>query len=181
MLKGRINLFNMVLEKISERREFFDMLTYTLIGFTVHFFFKNPQELLGITINTLLVLAALNLRGWRLIPVIILPSIGALLGSYFFHDMTFIVLAFIPIMWLGNAILVFAFKYLYLARKINFFLTLFIGATTKYLFLTLSAYVFVYFSLVPDVFMLSMGRIQLVTAVFGGLLAFLITNVKLKK
>ena len=180
MFNGIKNLFNLTAGQISERKEIIDMITYSAIGFVAHFFFKHPQERLGIVINTLLVLAALNLRGKKLIPVIILPSLGALLGSYLFHDMTFMILSFVPLLWIGNTILVLAFKWLYLERKINFFLTLFIGATTKYLFLTLAAYVFIVYGLAPDVFMQSMGRIQLITAVFGGIIAFLVTNVKLE-
>ncbi|MDD5182243.1 MAG: hypothetical protein PHC66_03675 [Candidatus Nanoarchaeia archaeon] len=180
MFKGWLNIFNATLAKVSRPREICDIITYSAIGFMTHFFFKNPQELLGITINILLVLAALNIRGWRLIPVIVLPSLGALLGGYFFHNMTFVVPLFMPILWLGNFILVFAFKYLYLERKVNFFLTLFIGATTKYLVMVLSAYAFIYFSLAPTIFLASMGRIQLVTAIFGGIIAFFIINFKPK-
>jgi hypothetical protein len=181
MFKSWLSLFNLTLGKFSEQREIFDMITYASIGFIVHFFFKNPQLLLGITIDTLLVLAALNLRGKKLIPIIVLPSIGAVLGSFVFHNMTFMIFSFVPVLWLSNTLFIFIFKWVYLERKVNFFLTLFIAAVTNYLFLTLTAYAFVVYGLAPEIFMVSMGTIQLFTAIAGGILAFLIVNVKLKK
>lgn len=181
MFKGLVNLFNLTAEKVSSQKEILDMVTYSVIGFAVYFFFKNPQELLYLIASTLLVLAALNIRGAKLIPVIILPSIGALLGSYVFHNSTFIIPLFIPLIWLGNIIIIFAFKFMYLERKINFFLTLFIGATTNYLFLLFSAYGFILLGLAPTVFLIPMGTMQLASSIFGGVIAFLIISIKIRK
>jgi hypothetical protein len=78
----------------------------------------------------------------------------------------------IPFIWMGNAVLIYIFKWLKLRLKMNYFLTLAIGAGVKSGFLFLSALLLYKLGLVPVVFLTAMGVMQLTTAVFGGIAAY---------
>lgn len=176
-----LSIFDLVAQEVSREKEIFDMITYTIIAFSIPFFFKRPQELIFIITNVFIILAALNLKWKYIIPVLLAPSVGAFAGAYVFGDFTFVITYFIPIIWIADIILISLFKWLHLSRNLNFFITLFIGSTIKYLILALSAYAFILNGLAPRVFMLGFGKIQLITAFSGGVIAYLISYFRKNK
>lgn len=152
--------------------ENFEMAAYTVICFFVPLLLGHPQIVVGIAVNAILILAALNIRGYRLLPVIISPALGALSQGLLFGPFTIYLLYLVPFIWIGNAILVYAFKELKVAKKKNYFVTLLIGAIAKSLFLFLAAFVLYSFGLIPAIFLTAMGILQFTTAIGGGIAAY---------
>ena len=112
-------------------------------------FLKHPQILVGVIINALLIKGALSLKKYQLLPLIMLPSIGVVLGGYLFEGLTKFVFYMIPAIWTGNALLAYIFKNKssQLNSKcgdkeitnINYLITLIKGAFFKTIFLFLTA------------------------------------------
>ena len=153
---------------LSRVQEYVEMAIYSVIAFSLPFLLGHEQLLVGSVVNCALVLAALNLKGARLLPVIILPSIGAYLAGLVFGVASPALLWMIPFIWLGNAVLVLAVKYFVLDKKTNRVAALSIGATAKAAFLFLSALALLSFGMVPAAFLAAMGIFQLATALSGG-------------
>lgn len=149
-------------------QEYVEMALYSVIAFSLPFVLGHEQLLVGSVVNCALVLAALNLRGMRLLPVIILPSIGAYLAGLIFGVASSALLYMIPFIWLGNAVLVLGIKYFVLDKKTNRVAALGIGATAKAAILFLAAFALLSFQLVPAAFLTAMGIFQLATALTGG-------------
>ena len=164
--------------KLGYIHENIEMVIYTVIAFFLPIVLGHPQYVVGIVVNAMIVIAALNLKGYKLLPVIIAPSLGALSAGLLFGNFTIFLLYLAPFIWVGNAILVFAFKWLNLGKKLNYFATLLIGSSVKSGFLFLAAFVLFKLGLVPVVFLTAMGVLQLVTALGGGVLAYGVQAVK---
>jgi hypothetical protein len=159
-------------------QEYAEMGVYALVSFSLPFFLGHEQLLVGSAVNCALVLAALNLRGTKLLPVIMLPSLGALAAGYVFGAASSALLLTVPFIWIGNAILVLSMKELFLARGMSRWLSLGIGAASKAAFLFLSASALYYFGLVPAAFLFAMGIIQLGTALAGGAASMVLQEAK---
>ena len=161
-------------------QENIEMIVYSVVCFFVPFFIGHPQLVVGIVVNAALVLAALNLRSYKLLPVIMLPSLAVLSRGMIFGPFTMFLIYMIPFIWIGNFILVFTIKQLALNKKINRFVSLGIGAGAKALFLFIIAFTLVKIDFLPALFLTTMGIMQLYTAIAGGLLAFGVHGVKKK-
>ncbi len=140
--------------------------------------------------------------------VIILPSIGVLARGLVFGSFTWFLIYFLPFIWLGNLILILIFKSLVIARSpqatwqsiteyvhklwiatpccskarndTGYIFSVLIAAAAKFLFLFLTANIYFKFSIVPALFLQTMGFNQLATALAGGLVAFVIWKIYLK-
>jgi len=161
-------------------QEYAEMAIYATIAFSLPFLLGHEQLLVGAAVNCALVLAALNLKGARLLPVIILPSIGAYLAGLVFGVASTALLYMLPFIWAGNALLVISIKYFVLNKKTNRIAALCIGATAKAAFLFLAAFALLSFGMVPVVFLTAMGVFQLATALVGGAAALAIQEGKKK-
>ena len=153
------------------------MFVYGGIAFLLPFILGHAQLLVGSVVNCALVLAALNLRGKKLLPIILLPSIGAYLAGYLLAASSAL-LIMIPFIWVGNTVLVFSMKQINLSMKKNRLLSLGIGAAAKSAFLFSIAFIFFSFGLVPAVFLTAMGVLQLSTALMGGASALVLQEAK---
>jgi len=149
-----------------------EMIAYSVLSFFVPFLMAHPQLLVGMIVNACLIAAALNLRGYKLLPIILLPSLGVLTAGLIFGPLSIFLIYFIPFIWIGNAILVFSFKYFKLQKQKNYLLTLIIGTALKSGFLFLAAVVLYGLSIVPVMFLTAMGLIQVITALAGGAAAY---------
>ena len=79
------NLQDYALSHVYENVE---MVVYSLVCFFTPFFIGHPQIFVGIVVNAALITAALNLKGYRILPVIILPSLGALSRGILFGPLS---------------------------------------------------------------------------------------------
>lgn len=158
--------------------EAIEVVWYSVIGFFLPFMLAHPQWLVGTIVNALLINAAITIRGYKLLPVILLPSLGVLSAGLIFGNFTVFLLYMIPFIWIGNSILVLAFKLFNIQNKWRYMPTLILGAAAKTLFLFTAAFILFKLGLVPAVFLTAMGIMQLVTALSGGVLAFAVEKVK---
>ena len=163
------NLQDYELSNVSQHVE---MVVYTVASFFLPIVIGHPQIVVGMLVNTMLITAALNLKGYKLLPIILAPSLGALSAGLLFGKFTMFLVYLIPFIWVGNAILVFAFKWLKLRLQKNYLLTLVIGSGAKSLFLFGSAFLLFKLGIVPVMFLTAMGIIQLTTALGGGIVAY---------
>ena len=154
-----------------------EFLSYSALAFLVPFALGNlssvsVQLAVGSIVNALLVLGALYLGAKKILPIIVLPSIGAYASGIVFGPQSAFLLYMIPFIWLGNAILVFFVKYLKVARKQNYLASAFAGAAVKSCFLFASAFALFSLSVIPAQFLMAMGLMQFVTAMLGAAIAF---------
>jgi hypothetical protein len=155
-----------------------ELVVYSMVCFFIPFLLGHPQLLVGIVVNASLILAALNLKSFKLLPIIMIPSIGVLTKGLIFGPFTIFLVYMIPFIWIGNAILVYCFKKLNLGLGLNRWFVLFIGSVLKAGFLFGVAYLLVKLSILPAVFLGAMGLLQVYTALLGGVLAFSVQGIK---
>lgn len=150
------------------------------------FITQNCQIIIGTIVNIALINAAICLKGWRKIILIsIMPGISAILGGVVFKSASVYAMYMAPGIWAGNLALILAFKYLFVNRKLNFFITGIIGIVAKVgiifgYFLALKT-----FNIFPDnvveTLQYSMGIAQIITSVLGLMFAFIIDKVEESK
>lgn len=142
---------------------------YTAAAFFLPLFLSHPQLLVGSAVNMLLFLGALQHRTF-LLPLVIAPSVGAVMHGMLFGPFTVYLLYFLPFIWLGNACIVYGYPFV--RRYVGTLGSALIAISAKVLLLFLVAAVLVSFGIVPSVFLHVMGTIQLLTACVGGACAF---------
>lgn len=135
-----------------------------------------PQLLIGTAVNLLLFLGAKKLTTKELIPLSILPSLGALTNGVLFGSLTLFLVYFAPVIWVSNYLMMKIFQQ---TTKLPTVLSVAIASIAKATMLFTVALIFFRLSIVPQIFLTAMGTIQLTTAVLGGLLALTITKLGL--
>lgn len=153
------------------------VVEYSLLAtsFFIPFLISGPQLLTGTIVNTLLFLFVLQLPSKKLLPIVILPSIGAVLNGILFGKFTVFLLYFLPFIWMGNYVLMQSFKGL--MKKNSLFVSVVGSSFFKCALLFSIAYLFTATKIVPMIFMQLMGLFQLVTAVAGGTLALVVQKI----
>lgn len=157
------------------------VLEYSLFAtsFLIPFFISGPQLLTGTIVNTLLYIFAVKAKSKNTLPIVILPSIGAVLNGVLFGKFTVFLLYLLPFIWIGNYVLVQSFSYL--NRKYPFIISVMGSSILKWLVLFFAAYMLTFAKVVPMIFLQLMGLFQLYTALLGGLVALFINIVISKK
>lgn len=150
-------------------REFLVFSGLCLLSFIIPMLLPHPQLLTGAVVNGLIVAGALHLGWRRMLPLLILPSMGAAAAGALFGPFTIYLLYMAPFIWAGNFILAAAVKYFALARG-SFASGALLGAGAKAAFLFCSAYALFSLGMVPAAFLTAMGIMQLLTALAGGAL-----------
>ncbi len=141
-----------------------------VLAFTIPFFVPGPQWFTGTLVNCFLFLYVSKFSKKNIAPVIILPSIGALLNGLIFGPLTVFLVYFIPFIWMGNFLLLLVFSNM---KNYNYLLRIVVSSFAKFGLLFLVANIYFGFHVVPKLFINSMGLIQLVTALAGGALSYL--------
>jgi len=168
---GAVNKsYNESISKLSNLEANIHFMIYSIVIFSVPFLLGHPQLLVGTIVNASLILGATYIKGHKMLPLIILPSIAVLMRGIIFGPFTIFLAYIIPLIWIGNAIYTYAFRYLKF-KKINGILSIGIASSAKAALLLGAAFVFVKLSVLPELFLTSMGILQLTTALLGGLLA----------
>src|SRR3989338_293273 len=85
--------------------------------FFIPFALSHPQLLVGSIVNASLILGATYLKGHKLLPVILLQSIGVLTAGVIFGSFTVFLIYMIPFIWIANAIYAYGYKFLALKRQ----------------------------------------------------------------
>jgi hypothetical protein len=160
----------------------------SILSFFVPFALGHPQWLVGTVINACLFLGVLYLPKKYYIPLGILPSSGILARGMIFGPLTLFLFYFLPFIWLGNLILMLTFKYIHSyihslirankgwnnSMELSYVVSAVTASFVKFLFLFFIANIYFRLDVVPFMFLQAMGLNQLVTALSGGLMAFLI-------
>ncbi|MCX6738064.1 MAG: hypothetical protein NTY11_01425 [Candidatus Parcubacteria bacterium] len=139
--------------------------------------FSSPQWLIGSIVNAILFISAEKLDFKRQLPVIVLPSIGAWAHGVIFGPSTIFLLYFLPFIWLGNVVLVRVMG-LNRIKQWPFLGRIVIASILKSSVLFLVAYIYIGSQLVPKIFLTSMGAIQFITALAGGVIAYFVIGRK---
>ncbi len=149
-------------------------ITLYALAFCIPFFFSAQQLVTGTVINCLLFLSATRLSKKELLPIVALPSIATLFHGVLFGPQTVFLFYFLPFVWLGNYALIYAFSTL---DSKPYWVRIALSSAAKYLLLQACAQVYFASGIVPSAFLASMGYIQLITALVGGVLAYSVTKV----
>ena len=147
---------------------------------------NNSQIIVGSIVNTVLVLAALNLKGGaKNAFVVTMPSVSTILSGYVLKSASPYMVWMVPAIWLGNFALIFAFKYIKLAKQKNYFVAAIVGILCKV------AIIFGFFVILqacnvfPEKLVANlqnaMSLTQAITATIGCVIAFGINNIVAKK
>jgi len=143
--------------------------TLYLLAFIIPFVFSSPQLITGTIINCVLFLSATRLSKKKLIPFIVLPSLGTIAHGVLFGPKTVFLYYFLPFIWISNYVLISLFSSL---KSHQYAIRVIISSISKYLILQLFAQLYYRGGIVPVLFLSSMGYIQLITALLGGLVSY---------
>lgn len=138
-------------------------LVFAVVAVVVPFVTSN-QIITGTIVNFLL-FACPKKYVW---PVIVLPSLAVLARGVIFGPLTPFVYYFIPFIWLGNWMLV------KLSSQGDSLRSYFLAIVCKVGILYIGAHVFVIYKIAPKMFLTSMGIMQLVTAIAGGIIFYIV-------
>lgn len=179
------SFFNFTVFEYNEKYNMIELVIFSLVSFVIPIFFGHPQLLIGTIINAILFRSALTTKFQRIIPLIMLPSIGALVGGALFGGFTPFLIYFMPMIWAGNALYVLTAKFISKKIKKNFGGNVLLASLFKSALLFGSAFIMVTFFGFPSMFLIAMGIMQVYTALMGGAIAATYTaieqNVRAKK
>ena len=147
---------------------------------------QNSQLIVGSVVNTALIMAAVNLKGWKnILGVVTMPSIATILGGYVFKSASVFMVYMIPAIWIGNFVLVYAYKWLMLSKEKNYFLAGIVGIVTKVAVIAAGFFILKAFGIFPDkmvtTLQAAMTTTQLITASIGTVIAFVIYKIETRK
>jgi len=148
----------------------------------------NSQYAAGTIVNSCLIIAGINTKGWKkIISIVTLPSLSNLASGLIFTTASIYTLYMIPAIWIGNFAIIYLYRYLYVNKKINYILASITGIFIK------AAVIFGGFSLLTAISVIpragkiaamlytAMGMNQLITASAGSVLAFSIIKAVYRK
>lgn len=146
----------------------------------------NSQLIIGSLVNTALIMAAINLKGWpKILGVVTMPSVATILGGYVFKTASVYMAWMIPAIWIGNLALIYSYKLIMLAKQKNYFLAGVVGIVVKV------AVIFGVFSILRAVgvfpeklvsnLQVAMSSTQAITATIGMIISFVIYKVETRK
>ncbi|MCB2154300.1 hypothetical protein KQI84_05400 [bacterium] len=153
------------------RAENLEFVALAIFAFILPLMLRHPQALVGTAVNTALILGALHLRSWgKLLPLIVLPSVGAIAGGMLFGpDVTLGLALLAPVIWAGNGALVVVLRRL---EDRRYPAALLAAAAAKTLLIGGGAVALVAAGLLPAALAGVMAPLQFATVLAGGLLAW---------
>ncbi|MBN2121852.1 hypothetical protein JW721_02240 [Candidatus Micrarchaeota archaeon] len=146
------------------------LVGFSFLAFAIPFLFPHPQAVTGILVNAFLIAAALSMKGRNVLPLILLPSMGALANGLLFGPLTIFLIYLIPFIWIGNFLLVFGIKKLMQEEGIGYWASGIASCAIKAGAIFLGAYGLCLAGVVPEALLLPMGILQAGTALGGVLI-----------
>ena len=146
---------------------------------------SNSQIIVGTVVNTALIVAAMNIKGWKkIVGIITLPSISTILGGFVFKTASIYMAYMIPAIWLGNFAVIYLYKTLLLNKKINYFLSGIISIGIKVAIIFLAFNILNLIGIFPEKLVQNlqkaMGFTQLITATLGMIISYPIYSINNK-
>lgn len=147
---------------------------------------QNSQIIVGSVVNTALIMSAINLKGWKnILGVVTMPSISTMLSGYVFKSASVYMVYMIPAIWIGNFVLIYAYKLLMLSKEKNYFLAGVVGVVAKVLVIAGGFMLLKSFGIFPDKLIANLQKAmtatQLITATIGTIIAFGIYKLENRK
>lgn len=141
------------------------------------------QIIVGSIVNTALIMAALNLKGWaKILGVVTMPSIATILSGYVFSTASVYMVYMIPAIWLGNFALVYSYKFFKVSKGKNYFLAGTLGVIMKVLVIFGIFSILKVCNVFPEVLVsslqIAMSTTQAITAIIGTFIAFAIYKIE---
>ena len=154
---------------------FLGMLIKEVFG-AQSFIESNSQIIIGSIVNTALIISAINLKGWKkIVGIVTMPSISTILSGYVFKTASVYMVYMIPIIWLGNFALIYAYKAILLGKSKNYFFAGFVGVISKVIIIFAGFSLLNLFGVFPEkmvtVLQTAMSTTQAITATIGALIA----------
>ena len=168
--------FSTISLSITENLSLTYWLSLYLVIFAIPLVFSGPQIVVGTVVNACLFIAAKQTSPAKLIPLAILPSLAAILHGVVLGSFSPLLLIMAPFIWIGNLILMLVYK-----KIPRGFLAVPLASLLKTAWLFSIAFLLVNFQVLPKIFLTSMGTLQLVTALLGGSLAFILVSLVERK
>jgi len=132
-----------------------------------------PQYLVGIVVNMVLIYSTLKFGFKNTIPFLILPSSMSYLRGLLFGSLTIYLIYLIPFIILSNGIYSFT-----VSKFKNKIVGILLGTILKAGFLYLITNILVSTISLPNIFLTTMGINQLITALIGGVIGYMIYSKK---
>jgi hypothetical protein len=175
---------NKIVLTLKKERTWKVLICYFVIFLFPVFLGKN-FIITGTIVNCFLIFGALNFKKYEILPMIFLPSIGKFLGGKLFL-MTMPVALFLPFIWIGNFALVALFRILYLKKRRSYIETLMLAGMAKIGVLSIFPASLSWFTDFGDMshyplLALSIGFLQGITILGGGILAAILNKAKVMK
>lgn len=140
---------------------------------------SNSQYVVGTIVNTVLIVAGLNVKGWKqIITLITLPSLSAINSGLIFKTANIYSVYMIPAIWIGNFTFIYIYRKLLVQSKLNYILTSVIAILTKVGIIYLGFRILIMISIIPNTgniftaLNLSMGINQIITATLAAVIGF---------
>ena len=138
---------------------------------------QNSQIIVGSVVNTALIMAAINLKGWKkVLGVVTMPSVSTMLSGYVFKSASVYMVYMIPAIWIGNFVLVYAYKLIMLSKESNYFFAGIAGVLAKVIVIAAGFMILKAFNIFPEklitTLQTAMTTTQLITASIGVFIAF---------
>lgn len=138
---------------------------------------QNSQIIVGSVVNTALIMAAINLKGWKkVLGVVTMPSVSTMLSGYVFKSASVYMVYMIPAIWIGNFVLVYAYKLIMLSKERNYFFAGIAGVLAKVIVIAAGFMILKAFNIFPEklitTLQTAMTTTQLITASIGAFIAF---------
>ena len=152
----------------SNKFQLTEMIVLSLAAFFIPLFLGHQQLVVGSVVNAFLITGALHLKSWRILPLILMPSLGAVAAGLLFGPLSKFLLIMVPFIWIGNTLIVLSIKKL----KKNYWIRLAAGTALKSGFLFSAAFILYTLGALPIIFLTAMGILQIATALMGGVLSF---------
>jgi hypothetical protein len=148
----------------------------------------NSQYVVGTLVNSSLIIAGVNVKGWKkIVSLVTLPSLSALSSGLVLKTGSVYTLYMIPAIWLGNFAIIWLYKKLFVEKKFNYILASVAGIAAKVALIFAGYNLLVLTNIIPKgskvatALYTAMGMNQLVTAILGSILAFAIFKTLYKK
>lgn len=137
----------------------------------------NSQLIVGSLVNTALITAAINIKGWKkIVGIVTLPSIATILSGYVFKSASVFMVYMIPAIWAGNFALVYLYKLLLVAKEKNYLLTTVASIIVKVAIIFAGFSILKAFGIFPEkmvtTLQTAMGTTQAITATVGSVISF---------
>ena len=143
------------------------------------------QLIVGSIVNVALILTALNLKGpAKILGVVTMPSVSTILSGYVFKTASPYMAYMIPAIWIGNFLLIYSYKLLFVSKNKNYILASIVGIALKVAVIFGVFSILKLFGIFPEKLIsnlqVAMSTTQLITATIGAVITYIIYIVEKK-